>query len=59
MSVFVPSVEKLEKDVHSFLVEYPEEIMRKGTFNKVPWITGVNSEEGLITSTSKCRIQLA
>ena len=52
MSVFVPTVEIIN-DSDSFLVESPEKIMKKGNFNKVPWLTGVTSEEGLITSTSE------
>jgi carboxylesterase type B len=53
-TVFVPSVETIHGP-QSFLVETPEQILKKGNFSKIPWLTGVNSEEGLIISSQIMR----
>ena len=52
MTLFVPTVETV-KDERTFLGEQPEEVLKSGDFNKVPFLTGVNSHEGLIASARK------
>lgn len=51
LSVFKPSIEEIE-DEEAFLTQDPLEIMKAGNIsNPVPWIIGVNSEEGLAVAT--------
>ena len=46
--MFTPSVEAVN-DSNTFLVSKPRSILEDGKLvNKVPWITGVLSEEGLL-----------
>jgi carboxylesterase type B len=37
-------------DEDAFIVEHPLEILAKGRAHRVPWMIGVNSDEGLLTS---------
>jgi hypothetical protein len=38
------------QDENTFLPARPNDILRLGQINRVPWITGVTSEEGLLVS---------
>lgn len=50
LAVFAVTVETI-KDENAFLTEDPAVLLQKGRIeNRVPWITGVNAEEGLILS---------
>lgn len=49
-AVFAATVETID-DGSAFLTTDPLELLRKSRIeNRVPWITGVNAEEGLILS---------
>jgi len=50
ISVFVPTIEKYIPDGKTFLAEDPKVLLENGMFTKVPLLTGVDSEEGLINS---------
>lgn len=50
ITIYKPSVEIPIDDGNTFLTEHPRKLAVKGDYNKVPWIFGVNSDEGLITS---------
>ena len=53
LAMFTPSVEAVN-DSNTFLVSKPRKILEDGKFvNKVPWITGVLSEEGLLYALGK------
>jgi hypothetical protein len=47
---FAPSVENSEDSASTpdsiFLPDEPEKMLATGRFNRVPWISGVNSNEG-------------
>ena len=45
--MFRASVETV-RDNSTFLSQHPEELLREGKFAKIPWMTGVNSAEGLV-----------
>uniref|UniRef100_A0A336MI63 Carboxylic ester hydrolase n=1 Tax=Culicoides sonorensis TaxID=179676 RepID=A0A336MI63_CULSO len=45
--MFAPSVEPEDSEEEIFLSEPPLRIMKKGTFNQVPYICGATNEEGL------------
>ncbi|OXA59192.1 Esterase FE4 [Folsomia candida] len=47
---FVPSLETV-KDEDAFITEEPLEIIKSGTFNKVPVMAGFCNDEGLLHST--------
>jgi hypothetical protein len=47
--MFGPTIEVID-DKHAFLSEDPLITLQKGNFQKIPWITGVNSHEGLFGS---------
>ncbi|CAG7822962.1 unnamed protein product [Allacma fusca] len=44
-----PSIEATD-DEEAFLVEHPLEILAQGKAQRVPWMAGVNADEGLLTS---------
>jgi hypothetical protein len=47
-------VEKYQKDPTSvFLPDEPLILLKEGRFNRVPWIVGMNSEEGIVVSASR------
>ncbi|OXA51774.1 esterase E4 [Folsomia candida] len=52
IAIFKPSVEVDIRDGNTFLAEKPTEMAKRGDFTKVPWVTGVNSEEGLVFSAA-------
>jgi carboxylesterase type B len=52
IAIFKPSVEVNIDDGNTFLEEHPKDLAMRGEYNKAPWIFGVNSEEGLITSAA-------
>jgi carboxylesterase type B len=45
---FKPTVEVENKDEEVFLPADPIDLIRQGKFHKVPFLTGVNSSEGLL-----------
>lgn len=45
--LFVPTIE-LEGSQDAFLTKNPNEMLAAGDFAKIPWMSGVNSAEGLI-----------
>ncbi|CAG7830460.1 unnamed protein product [Allacma fusca] len=48
LAMFTPSVESVN-DSQTFLLSNPRKILEDGKFvNKVPWLTGILSEEGLL-----------
>lgn len=54
MVIFGPVTErKTEKNLHPFLTEDPSEIIRKGEFNKVPWVVGTVENEGNLRASRK------
>lgn len=46
MIPFKPTIEPNSEG--AFLVEHPAETLRKGTFSQVPWIVGLNSNDGAL-----------
>lgn len=50
MGKYAPSVEAVI-DENTFLPEEPIKMLREGNFAHVPWLNGVDSEEGLPFST--------
>jgi len=52
IAIFKPSVEVKSSDGSTFISELPLEMAKRGDYYKVPWIHGVNSEEGLIFSAA-------
>ncbi|XP_069668717.1 esterase FE4-like isoform X2 [Periplaneta americana] len=46
--IFLPTVETVAGDQETFLPAHPQELISAGKFQHVPFITGVNSQEGLI-----------
>jgi carboxylesterase 1 len=51
VTIFKPTIEVIDDD-QAFLTKHPTEIIKSGNFSLVPWIAGINSEEGLITSAA-------
>ena len=51
LSIFAPSIEAVV-DQNTFLHKHPYEILKAGEQNDVPWITGLNSDEGLLFTAS-------
>ncbi|XP_021951286.1 venom carboxylesterase-6 [Folsomia candida] len=51
VTIFKPTIEVIDDD-QAFLTKHPKEIIKSGNFSRLPWIAGVNSEEGLITSAA-------
>lgn len=52
---FGPSVETIPLDgnmTNIFLPDTPTNLLKTGNFNKVPWLTGVNSAEAILQSYS-------
>lgn len=45
--MYGPIVEQV-KDEKAFLTEEPETLLKEGNFNHVPWISGINSADGII-----------
>jgi hypothetical protein len=50
ITVFVPTLEENIADGKTFLAENPHDIIKSGKYSKVPLLTGVDSDEGLINS---------
>jgi len=51
---FGPTVEYDEdEDGDAFLPDLPQNIINSGNISKVPWICGVNSEEGILHAARK------
>ncbi|XP_967137.2 juvenile hormone esterase-like [Tribolium castaneum] len=46
MIPFKPTIEPATEG--AFLVEHPSETMKKGTFSQVPWIVGLNTNDGAL-----------
>jgi len=46
-SAFGPTIESVMNN-NTFLPAHPLELMKSQKINKVPWMTGVNAEEGLV-----------
>ena len=52
--MFAPTVEEYFKDSKdTFISDLPINILRRGDAHKIPWMAGVNSEEGLLYSGSR------
>jgi len=52
LAIYAPSVESV-LDENTFLTDEPYSLMKNGGIvNKVPWLTGVNADDGLIYSAS-------
>ncbi|CAL8090398.1 unnamed protein product [Orchesella dallaii] len=49
--VFTPTVEAVN-DSSAFLIEDPLKSLEKGNFGKIPWIMGINADEGLLFSSA-------
>ncbi|XP_017783906.1 PREDICTED: venom carboxylesterase-6-like [Nicrophorus vespilloides] len=49
LALFTPVIEI--KHEGSFISEYPEDIIRDGKSNQVPWMTGVTKDEGAFRTT--------
>jgi len=48
---FGPSVELFQEDPTTvFLPKSPLILLKEGIFNQVPWIVGVNEQEGILLS---------
>lgn len=47
--VFLPVPEMITSTTQAFLSEDPLEIIRSGNYNHVPFITGINDQEGLLS----------
>lgn len=43
---FVPCAEP--EGPNAFITEHPQELLKRGEFNAVPYITGINQMEGMI-----------
>lgn len=56
MTIFKPTVEYID-DEYAFITKPPHEIVASGNFSNVPWIAGVNSDEGLITAAGNVQIE--
>jgi len=53
LALFSPTVETVN-DSSTFLTDHPRRLLKEGRVaNPVPWVVGVNSEEGLIYAASK------
>ena len=50
--LFLPVVEKIN-DNQTFLAEHPKKLLKDGNFAKIPWLTGINSAEGLLVAVRK------
>lgn len=50
-ALYAPTIELQAED--AFISEPPQNIIKNGDIAKVPWLVGVNSEEGLIYSARK------
>ena len=50
--LFLPVVETID-DEEAFLTEHPTSILERGDYDQVPWMTGVNSAEGLFIAIRK------
>lgn len=46
MIPFKPVVEPSYKD--AFMTKEPKEVFKSGDFNQVPWIVGLNTEDGAL-----------
>lgn len=56
LKIFAPSVETVVEGVsvnQLFLTEHPYDILREGRAHRVPLLTGVNSDEGLLATASE------
>lgn len=53
IAMFFPTVEEEIGDGKSFLTEDPTKIIESGQFNQIPFMTGVNSAEGLLLSSGE------
>jgi carboxylesterase type B len=58
LAFFGPVVESIPMDPKesSFLTEHPYSIISSGRQHAIPWITGINAQEGLITTGGICLI---
>lgn len=52
LALFKPSLELVQND-NTFITESPFRLLAQGKFAQVPFMTGVNSHEGIIFSASK------
>ena len=52
---FLPVIEAVD-DENSFLIEHPKKSLEDGKSAKVPWLTGINSAEGLLIAIRKVQI---
>lgn len=54
MVVFGPVTEKkTESNLNPFITEDPVDIIRRGDFQKVPWIIGTVENEGILRASRK------
>ncbi|CAG7822764.1 unnamed protein product [Allacma fusca] len=44
---YLPTIESVKRP-DTFISDYPLNLIARGSFNKVPWMSGVNSAEGLL-----------
>jgi carboxylesterase type B len=54
---FVPTIEVV-KDANAFLTEEPLDLFKTGRFHRVPILTGLTANEGLLISPSSSIIQI-
>lgn len=52
VTIFKPTVEFIDDD-QAFITKQPHEIVASGNYSRVPWIAGINSDEGLITAAGE------
>jgi carboxylesterase type B len=53
LEIFAPSIEETTNNSNIFLSQHPYDILKAGKASKVPILTGLNSEEGLLVTASK------
>ena len=51
LEIFAPSIENCERGSKDcFLPAHPYEILQKGQASRVPVLTGINSEDGFVST---------
>lgn len=55
LEIFAPSIETFKPDSYpdTFISEHPYTILKSGSGLKIPILTGLNSEEGLLATGSE------
>lgn len=54
---FRPTIEFDFGDGQAMITEHPQRIINSGNFNKVPYMVGVNSGEGILLATRKFEME--